>query len=334
MFINYIIKNIVMKKLTTVLIIFCSIIFAIRSQTVTNSSCVLDNGITLKTEHGWGHVWVTQSYESIKDGTQVNPLALNIRTLGDLISSSTYKLLSNGKEVKQQGLGPGTYDLKLTFKLSGKPGTLSLVIGNVVIKPKTKTSVAITLYDYQVAIAETQGSLKGLSGYESTVSSFKGSADQNPYHGVFTFYAKGKHDVKINPDEATTDIKGKIKPGTYDVLITIGISNQKHEVWLENFAMKPDISYKIATNLNAGVIVYTGSNKEVRSMHLYPAGTAQQMPKPLPDKVREIIAYETSMSGSACSPGQFDVMLEYGKGAKYEWKPGIVVQSGARKEVR
>jgi hypothetical protein len=334
MFTNYIINYIAMKKLTFVFILFCSMIFVLNSQTVTNSSCVLDNGITLKTEHGWGHVWVTQSFEPVKDGAQVNPLALNIRALGDLISSSTYKLLSNGKEVKLQGMAPGTYDLKLTFKLSGKPGTLGLVIGNVVIKPKTKTSVAVTLYDYQVSIAETQGSLKGLSGYESTVNSFKGSADLNQYHGSFTFYAKGKHDVKINPDEATTDIKGKIKPGTYDVLITIGISNQKHEVWLENFTMKPDISYRIATNLNAGVIVYTGGNKEVRSMHLYPAGTAQQMPKPLPDKGREIIVYETSISGSACSPGQFDVMLEYGKGAKYEWKPGIVVQSGSRKEVR
>jgi hypothetical protein len=68
---------------------------------------------------------------------------------------------------------------------------------------------------------------------------------------------------------------------------------------------------------------------------LYPAGTsAQQTAKPAPDKSREIILYETSMSGSACSPGHFDVLLEYGKGTKFEWKPGIVVQSGVRKEVR
>jgi hypothetical protein len=322
-----------MKKLSIVLITLLSMVFAIKSQTVSNSSCLLDNGISVRTEHGWGHVWVTPTYEALKDA-QANPLALNIRTLGDLISSSTYKVLSNGKEVKQQGMVPGTYDLKMTFKLSGKPGTLSFVVGNVVIKPKTKTSLSITLYDYQVNMAETPGALKGLSGYESTVSSYKGSADQNPYHGVFTFYAKGKHDVKITPDEATSDIKGKIKPGTYDVLITIGISNQKHEVWLENFTMKPDITYKISTNLNAGVLVYTGGNKDVKAMHLYPAGTAQQMTKPVPDKAREIISYENSISGSACSPGHFDVMLEYGKGSRYEWKPGIVVQAGMRKEVR
>ena len=335
MFTNPIQKKITMKKLFIVLIILCSTILYSKGQPVSNYSCALDNGIAVKTEHGWSHVWVTQAYEPIKEGTQTNPLALNIRPLGDLISSSTYKLLSQGKEVKLQGVAAGTYDLKMTFKLSGKPGTLSFVVGNVIIKPKTKTTVSITLYDYQVTIAEAPGTLKGLSGYESTVSSFKGSADANPYHGVFTFYPKGKHDARINPDEATSDIKGKIKPGTYDVLITIGIANQKHEVWLENFTMKSDVSYKIGTNLNAGVIVYAGGNKEVKAMHLYPAGTsAQQTAKPAPDKSREIILYETSMSGSACSPGHFDVLLEYGKGTKYEWKPGIVVQTGIRKEVR
>ena len=55
------------------------------------------------------------------------PLAVNIRTLGDLISGSTFKLLRSGKESKVLGATPGTYDLKLIFKLSGKPGTLSFV---------------------------------------------------------------------------------------------------------------------------------------------------------------------------------------------------------------
>ena len=59
------------------------------------------------------------------------------------------------------GATPGTYDLKLTFKLSGKPGTLSFVVGNVLIKPQTKTSVTITLYDYQISIAESPDPSKG-----------------------------------------------------------------------------------------------------------------------------------------------------------------------------
>jgi hypothetical protein len=323
-----------MKKLFIALIIFGSAILSINCQTVTGTSFVLDNGISVKIEHGWSHVWVTQSYEPVKEGVQANPLDINIRSLGDLISSSTYKLLKEGKEVKQQGVAPGTYDLKMTFKLSGKPGTLSFLVSNINIKPKTKTAVSIILYDYQVTIAEAPGTLKGLSAFESTVNCYKGSADATPYRGVFTFYPKGKHDTKLTPDEVISDVKGKIKPGTYDVLITIGISNQKHEVWLENFTMKPDISYKVGTNLNAGVVAYTGGNKDVKMIHLYPAGTAQQMPKPAPDKSREIIAYETSISGGACSPGNFDVLLEYGKGSKFEWRPGLVVQTGARKEVK
>ena len=56
-----------------------------------------------------------------------------------------------------QGAAPGTYDMKLSFKLSGKPGTLSFMVGNVIIKPNTKTNVSITLYDYQIAITEISG---------------------------------------------------------------------------------------------------------------------------------------------------------------------------------
>ncbi|MBA4322379.1 MAG: hypothetical protein C0408_06120 [Odoribacter sp.] len=325
-----------MKKELFILTTLSLFILSIQGQTVTNYSYQLDNGINVKAERCWNHVWVQQTYEAIAAGNQATPLGMNIRTLGDLIlSGSTIKLLSAGKEVKMQGIAPGTYDLKVTSKLSGKPGTLSFVAPDIVIKPKTKTSVSVTLYDYQIIIAETAGTFKGLSSYESTVNSYKGSADQNPIRGAISFYTKGKHDAKITPDETASETKGKIKTGTYDVLLTIGISGQKHEVWLENFVMKPDISYKIGINLNGGVIVYTGGNKEVKAMHLYPVGTAaRQSEKPAPDKTREIISYENIILTNACPPRQYDVLLNFGKGTKYEWRKNIIIQSGVRTEVK
>jgi hypothetical protein len=297
---------------------------------------VLDNGINVKAEHCWNHVWIQQTYEDIKPGDQSPPVIVNIRTLGTLIlPGTTIKLLSAGKEVKMQRAAPGTYDLKISSKLSGKSGTLSFVVGNVVIKPKTKTSVSITLYDYQINITEAAGSLNGLSGYESSVNCFKESAGQNAHKPVVYFYAKGKRDTKITPDEATSEMKGKIKPGTYDVLIAIGISVQKHEVWLENFTMKSDVTYKIGTNLNAGIIVYTGGNKDVKGLHLYPAGTAAtQTVKPAPDKTKEIISYENLTTANACRPGSYDVLLSFTKGDKFEWRKNIVIQTGIKSEVK
>ena len=94
--------------------------------------------------------------------------------------------------------------------------------------------------------------------------------------GIPSFYAKGKHNKPIPPDESTNNTSGKIKPGTYDVLISIGISGQAQKVWLENFTMKPDVNYMIAANLNGGVIIYTGGNKLIKNMHLYPAGYSHQ----------------------------------------------------------
>ena len=321
-----------MKKTLLALCLISCLFLSVKSQTVSNYAYLLDNGIIVKIEHAWNHVWVQQTYDAVKEGEQ--PISVNIRVLGDLKLSSAFKLLSGGKEVKMQGLAPGTYDVKLTFKLSGKPGTLSFVVNNVVTKPKTKTTLTVTLYDYQVNIAETPAISNGLSSFESSVNSYKGSVDTNPVKGVFTFYAKGKHDAKIAPDEAASETKGKIKPGTYDVLISIGISGQKHDLWLENFAMKANVSYKISTNLNAGVIVYSGGNKEVKEFHLYPAGTAAAQAKPAIDKTKEIINHENITMTNPCAPGSYDLLLEYGKGAKFEWKKGITIQSGVRTDIK
>jgi hypothetical protein len=323
-----------MKKLLFFLALQATLFFSLHSQPVSDYSYKLDNGITVKTEHCWNHVWVQQDYAALKAGEKT-PLAVNIRTLGDISSGSSFKLMRTGKEVKTLGAAPGSYDLKLTLKLSGKPGTLSFIINNVLIKAQTKTSVSVTIYDYQISIAESPGSLKGLSLYDLKINKFRGNTEQSSNMGIPSFYLKGKHDKPIHPDEATNNTSGKIKPGTYDVLISIGISGQAQKVWLENFTMKPDVNYMISTNLNGGVIIYTGGNKEVKNIHLYPAGTAAtQTGPPSPVKNLELGSYDNLTLTNACPPGAYDVLLSFGNGAKYEWRKNLIVKTGARTEVK
>jgi len=324
-----------MKNIVSFLVLQTVVIFAVQSQPVSNYVYKLNNGITVKTERCWNQVWVQQSYAAMNEGDKTSPLTVNIRALGDLISGSEFKLLNAGKEVKMQGAAPGTYDLQLNFKLSGKPGNLSFVVGNIVIKPKTRTTVSITLYDYQILIEEKQGTLNGLAQYESLVNRCKSHTIQDVYFGIPTFYEKGKHDAAITPEKSEGKTKGKIKPGTYDVLISIAISNQTHKVWLENFQLKPDISYKVSINLNAGGIVYTGSNPDVKAMLMYPAGTAvKQTGKPEPIKNLETISYENITVANCCSPGTYDVLLRFAKDSKYEWRKNIAITTGVRTEVK
>lgn len=323
-----------MKKLLFIVAIQAILLISLRAQPVSEYSYKLDNGINVKTERCWNQVWVQQSYAAIAAGDQT-PLAVSIRTLGELISGSSFKLISKGKEVAMKGAAAGTYDLKMTFKLSGKPGTLSFSLGNILIKPKTKTTVSVTLYDYQILIDESPGSLKGLSAFETIVNRCKSNTVQDNYFGVPAFYAKGNHDKAIAPDESESKTKGKIKAGTYDVLISIAISNQIHKIWLENFELKPDVSYKVSTNLNAGGVIYTGPLKDVKMMHLYPAGTAaKQTGTPAPIKSLETIAYDNVSIAHCCSPGTYDVLLDIGNGKKYEWKKNIAVTTGAKSEVK
>ncbi|MCX6329054.1 MAG: hypothetical protein NTZ85_06000 [Bacteroidia bacterium] len=323
-----------MKKFIILLIFNVVMIFSLQAQTALNYTYHFDNGINVKSEYCWNHVWVSQSNEALKP-TDQTPLALNTRILGDLTSSPSFKLFSSGKEVKVQGAKPGTYTMKVSFKLSGKPGTLSFDVDNIVIKPQNKTTVSVVLYDYQILVEETPGKQNGLSSFISKIDRYKGNAEQNPTCGIPTFYLKGKHDTPVVADENPGKKNGKIKPGTYDVLLTLGSPGHIQKLWLENFTMKPDVSYSITTNLNAGVIEYAGDNKDVKAIHMYPAGTAdKQKGTAAPDKNLELIKCESQAITNPCPPGTYDVLLNFNNGARYEWRKNIAVKTGARVQVR
>jgi hypothetical protein len=324
-----------MRTFISVMFFSAVISLQISAQPVSNYLYKLDNGITVKTEKTWSQVWVQHSYTDMAAGDKTSPLSVNIRALGSLISGSEYKLMSGGKEAKLQGLAPGTYELRLTFKLSGEPGNLSFLIGNITIKPKTKTAVDVTLYDYQVMIDDAPASLNGMSGYETDIDRCKTHTIQDIYKGIPAFYEVGKHDKPLNLAKVETDIKGMIKPGTYDLLLTVGISNQTQKVWLENFIMKPDTKYKVTLNLNAGGIQYTGGNKDVSALHLYPAGTSVKLTgTPVPNKSMETITFENMAIANCASPGVYDVLINYGKGKKYEWRKNIAITTGSKTDLK
>jgi hypothetical protein len=326
-----------MKKIIIVLLLLAAILFPLHAQKVANYVYKLDNGVVVKMEQDWANVWVSQKQEAFAAGEQPQSVNISIRTLGELVkpSGSVFKLTSAGKDVRMKDAAPGTYDLKITSALSGKPGSLSIDITGIVVKPKMKTTVSVTIYEYQILIEETPGTNKGLAFYESKVMRYKGNSEQNLNRGIPTFYAKGAHDKKLTPDEATNDVSGKIKPGTYDVLITIDVSGKRQKIWLENFTLKADINYKITTNLNGGEIIYTGLTKNVKALHMYPYGTADRLQNVAkPDKASEIIVYDPATSLFVCPPGNYDVLVDINNGAKYEWKKNIVVTTGARKDVK
>ena len=324
-----------MRKSIPILILGAVISLQISSQPVSNYLYKLDNGITVKTERTWSQVWVQQKYSNLAAGDKSSPLSVNIRALGSLISGSEYKLLDGEKEVSIQKVTPGTYRLRLTFKLSGTPGTLSFIVENVAIKSKSVTSVDITLYDYQVMVSDAPASLKGMSGYETDIDRCKTHTIQDIYKGTPTFYAVGNHDSPLNLAKTVSDINGEIKPGTYDILITLPVSTQVQKIWLENFIMKPDKRYKVKINLNAGGIQYTGGSKDVTALHLYPAGTSARMgDNPVPNRSLETISYDKVNIANCTSPGVYDVLLNYDNGKKYEWRKNIAVTTGSKTDIK
>lgn len=324
-----------MKKLFVLFLVQASFAASLMSQTVSPFIYKLDNGVVVKIEdRNWTHEWVQQRQDPVT-GTESTSVTINVRTMGDLTQSSVFKLTSGGKDVRMKEAAPGTYDLKITSKLSGKPGTFILDIKGIEVKPKMKTTVNVTIYNFQINIDETPVANKGLANFESLINRYKGNSEQTNNIGIPSFYAKGAHDKKIAPDEQTSETRGKIKPGTYDLLITVDIAGYIQKIWLENFVLKPDINYKITTNLNAGEVAYSGANRDVKQLHLYPGGTADKMQGTAKrDIPKEFITYNKALLSWACPPGTYDVLLSIGNGPKFEWRKGIVVRAGARTDIK
>ncbi len=324
-----------MKYSIIVLSYFAILIMPLSAQKVSNYSYSLDNGIVVKMERDWANVWVQQRQDAFTASEQPQSVVVNIRAFGDLIKGSVFKLTSAGKDLRMKDAAPGTYNLKITSPLSGKPGKIAFDVDGIIVKAKMKTTVSVTIYDYQINIDESQGVNKGLAYYESKVNRFKGNTEQSFNKGIPTFFVTGSHDKKIAPDELLAENYGRIKPGKYDLLNTIDVSGNTQRIWLENFTLKPDINYRIIINLNAGEITYAGGLKDVRKIHMYPAGIAdRQQGAAKPDKNVEIIAYEHAVSKFACPPGNYDVLLNIGNGSKYEWRKNIVVRTGTRAIVK
>lgn len=317
-----------MKKLLTISLA-ALISLSLHAQKIAGFTYKLDNGITIKMERAWPRVWVQQTQEAYNPSEQPQSVVVNMRVMGELTKGHTFKLTAGGKDVRLKDAAPGTYDLKITSALAGKPGNIVIDISGVVVKPKMKTSVNVTVYDYQINIEETPLPSKGLASWDFKVNRYKGNNDQNFNQAVPVFYAKGSRDKTIDPAETSGKSTGKIKPGAYDVLVTIEIPGYNQKIWFENFNMKADVNYKVSINLNAGEIMYGGTLRDVTRLHLYPSGTADKMQGVAkPDKSLEFLVCEPPATKFPCMPGTFDVLLNIGNGKKYEWKKGIVIRTG------
>ncbi|MFN8211056.1 MAG: hypothetical protein U0T33_08840 [Bacteroidales bacterium] len=324
-----------MKKFLFILVLLSLAGFQLSGQNATNFSYKLDNGITIKSERDWGHIWIQQKQDAFAAGEERQSVVIKVTTFGELTQNTTFKLSSGGKDVKLKEAAPGTYDLKITAKVPGKPGTVTFDASGIVVKAQMKTTVTVTIYKYHVNIDEAPGTNNGLAGYDSKVAWYKGNLDQTNKFGTITFYAKGSHDNKLTPDVVTNDLSGKIKPGTYDVLITLDFSGKVQKIWLENFNMKANTNYKITTNTNSGTVAYTGANRDVKEIYFYPAGTADRMQgSTKADKGTAILFYQGAYATNPCPPGSYDILLTTATGNKNEWKKNVVVRTGVRTDIK
>ena len=72
-----------MKKTLIFLMQFLTALL-LQSQTISNYSCKLDNGIIVKEENCWNRVWVNTRYDTTNMTEKTKPLSINIKAIGEL----------------------------------------------------------------------------------------------------------------------------------------------------------------------------------------------------------------------------------------------------------
>ncbi|MBI5806624.1 hypothetical protein HZA73_11390 [candidate division TA06 bacterium] len=322
------------------LFIFCLVLLLAaagpKAQVIRDYSYKLDNGATVRTEKGWNYVQAAQTFASQQKPAATGKIDVAVTAVGDLISGYGVKILKAGAEVDSASLTPGIYDLKITCPLSSStPGDISFLVAGAVIRPKTDTKVSVTLHDVQITINEKTEPNQGLAYYETKTNRYHGNWEQNGNWSIPKFFRSGDHKVKVAPDAPGGDYYGKIRGGKYDLYLDIYTRAGGHMIWLENLELKPDVSCRITTNLNAAEVAYTGGEFEVKMLHFYPAGTAAKAKgKPRPDKKAERFAIEGPDHVTPCPPGTYDVLLNYSYGGKYVWRKGVVLEVDKKTEIK
>lgn len=324
-----------MKKFSLIICFLFLLVYAAFSQKVSGYNYALANGVIVKMENTWSNVRAQLSYDTIGVAKGKVALEVKLKWVGNLVSDYTYAVFDNAGKVTNEKFLPGNYRVAFDVKLVEGVGKLSFEVKDVIVKPDRRTVLQVDIYDYLITVREEPSPMKGLSYYESKVNRYKDNWEQNRNWAKPAFYMPGQHEKRIDPDQPMGDYYGKIKPGTYDLLLNMEISGKLQKIWLTNFTMKPDVRYHITTNINGGEIAYTGGDYEVKILYLYPAGTAaKQKGKVQRNVPLEIIGYEPATGVFAAPPGKYDVMLNYGHGIKYEWRKGVQITTGKKTEVK
>ena len=305
----------------------------INSQTISNYVYKFENGVNVVTEKGWN--WINLSVSNgILDSAKIkSPLLVEVRSIGDLVAGSKFKVLKDSSEVNMETLTPGSYKLSVGCSLLQKNGTISFDVNDVVIREKMQTILTISVHDAEIIINESITEADGLTIYEVRIDKNTG---QNGIIVTPHFYAPGTVSPEIAPVATVSPCLGKIKPGTYDIKtnIELKMTGFAHIIQVKNISLKPDAKYVFSCNLNVGELRYAGDNSNVKAVHLYPAGTASKLKGiAKPQKDIEIFGFERPTWFTVCPPGTYDILLEYTAPVKYEWKRNIVCKVGEQTDI-
>jgi len=131
---------------------------------------------------------------------------------------------------------------------------------------------------------------------------------------------------------------GTYKPGVYDLLLNADISRagKPFDVRRTGIKLVADTRYDIDYVLNGGAVIVKGPNVP-HVIHFYKPGTADKV-----GPVKSWTPYPPNQTWSiegpgfagCCPPGIYDILYNYGHGARYDWRKNVDIKVGDLVELK
>ncbi|GEM_PF-3631877 len=328
------------------------------AQKVEGIRYVTEFGIPVKIEKSWHFSKVTQNFDikETPEGTK-RQFDFNIGWYPIIkLTDFEIKVMNAKGEVVDKpkpgtppaSLPPGKYSAEITGTYAEGFGKVSFLITGLELKdPPTvppaqgkkavpKSSITSVRLDFnlpQVRIRKSPADLKGKTRWDLETFWAPGKKEAG-YVGRPKLFEAGKLVQGIEG----ADWWGTYKPGKYDLLLSADISRagKSFDVRIPGINMEANTRYQIDFVLNGGAVIVKSQNMP-HLIHFYLPGTA--------DKAGDIKSWTQYPPNElwriegpgypvCCPPGTYDILFNFGHGAKYEWRKNIRIDVGSLVELK
>jgi hypothetical protein len=352
-----------MKKQTFMVLSLLAMLAAgLSAQKIASYSYASADGLAVRMEKTWAGANVSQVFsESETPAGAASRVLFEIDWKAEISAISQEIWLSNAKGAlvdrpvpgkPSKALPAGSYNAAVVVNY-GEWGLARFNLTGIVLKPapaaaraaagakrapsarSTLTTLKLDFNLPLVKFSKKPTPLQGLARYESVTWWAPGKRDGAGYIGRPSLFPPGVKDPhkRLKP-QVGAEQWGAVKPGSYDLLLSVefGRSGQGSEIRIPGMKLLPNFDLRVDLVLNGSAILVKGETVPP-TIRFYPPGTAGKARKPAGAPGQALWSIDDPGTKTVCPPGDYDILYDYEKENRIEWRPGVRLEAGSLVEL-